>query len=132
MRHELLKIEDALVLDNKSKGKREGERGAIEQERVRPQLRPYAALLVEELRRVCGTMTSAAASKFLRSKDGYKELIEGSFPSKGQFGRFINMFGQFQLTTPVGGGFGNVSLKDEPVRRRLREKTPYQLLSTLS
>jgi len=132
MRHDLLKIEDALVLDNKSTPKREGERGTVEQERVRPQLRPYAAMLASELaKQPDRSMTTASASKFLRSKDGYKELIDENFPTKGQFGRFLKMFDEFELSTPVGGGFSNVTLKDGAVRRRLRSKSGPQFLSLL-
>ena len=43
MRHELQRIDDALVLKKAAAPKREGQRVALEQERVRPQLRPICS-----------------------------------------------------------------------------------------
>ena len=132
MRHELLKIEDALVLENKAAPIREGERGTLEQERVRSQLRPYAAMLASELAIHPGQrMSTTTASIFLRSTDGYKELIAGSFPTKGQFGRCVQMFNAFELTTGIAGGDSNVRLKAGATKRRLSSKTGPQFLSLL-
>lgn len=61
-------MEDYLVLQDKATLVREGERGTVEQERVRPHLRLYAAMLAAELAKQPGQMVStAAASFFLRS-----------------------------------------------------------------
>ena len=97
-----------------------------------PQLRPYAAMLASELANQPGqTMSTAAASIFLRSKYGYKERIATTFHTKGQFGRFLNMFDEFELATGIAGGDSNVRLKGGAVKRRLTSKTGPQFLSLL-
>lgn len=132
MMHALLNIEDSLVLQNKATPIREGERGTVEQERVRPQLRPYAAMLAAELaKQPEQMMSSAAASFFLRSKPGYTAIDTGNFPTKGQFGRFTKMFSEFELTTGITGGDSNVRLKPQLAQRRLSTKTGPQFLSLL-
>ena len=81
-------------------------------------LQPYADALIAKLQEVGRSMTTADASKFLRTRPGFEAAIR----SVSTFGEFVRLFpSALTLTTAATGGVSRVGLKGAE-RRRLRGK----------
>ena len=81
-------------------------------------LQPYADALIAKLQEVGRSMTTADASKFLRTRPGFEAAIR----SVSTFGEFVRLFpSALTFTTAATGGVSRVGLKGAE-RRRLRGK----------